>query len=87
MRATTHKTFRDLARQRGQVVAVSVTIMLGVLLYVASAGAFQNLSGSYRHTYDLLHFADLTGTGGNPATVADAALAAGAADRHHAGTD
>lgn len=78
MRATTHKTIRDLLRQRGQVIAVGVTIMLGVLLYVASAGAFQNLSGSYRQTYDDLKFADLTATGGTPATVADAALAAGA---------
>jgi len=79
MRATTHKTIRDLARQRGQVIAVGITIMLGVMLYVASAGAFQNLSGSYRHTYDLMKFADLTATGGDPAAVADAALAAGAA--------
>ncbi len=79
MRATTHKTIRDLARQRGQVIAVGITIMLGVLLYVASAGAFQNLSGSYRQTYDLMKFADLTATGGDPAAVADAALAAGAA--------
>ncbi len=79
MRATTHKTIRDLVRQRGQVIAVAVTIMLGVLLYVASAGAFQNLSGSYRHTYDLMHFADLVATGGTPATIADAALTAGAA--------
>lgn len=79
MRATTHKTIRDLVRQRGQVIAVAVTIMLGVMLYVASAGAFQNLSGSYRHTYDQLKFADLVGSGGTPATIADAALTAGAA--------
>ncbi len=79
MHATTLKTIRDLRRQGGQVVAVTVTIMLGVLLYVASAGAFQNLSGSYRSTYDQMHFADLTATGGTPATVAEGARAAGAA--------
>jgi len=64
MRATSLKTLRDLHRQRGQVIAVAVTIMLGVLLYVSSAGAFQNLSSSYHYTYDSMNFADLVGTGG-----------------------
>ena len=36
-------------------------------LFIASAGAFDNLSGSYQHTYDRLHFADLFSTGGDPA--------------------
>lgn len=80
VRAVTHKAVRDLRRQRAQVVAVAVTILLGVALYIASAGAFRNLSGSYAHTYDRLHFADLVATGGDPATVAAAARAAGAAD-------
>ncbi len=79
VRAITHKTVRDLRRQRAQVVAVAVTILLGVALYIASAGAFRNLSGSYAHTYDRLHFADLVATGGDPARVAAAAEAAGAA--------
>ena len=80
MRAITRKTVRDLRRQRAQVVAVAVTILLGVALYIASAGAFRNLSGSYAHTYDRLHFADLVATGGDPATVATAARAAGATE-------
>lgn len=78
MRATTKKTFRDLARQRGQVVAVGITIALGVALYVASAGAFQNLSASYQRTYDRLHFADLVATAPNAERVAQAATDAGA---------
>lgn len=78
MRATTKKTLRDLLRQRGQVIAVGITIALGVALYVASAGAFLNLSTSYQHTYDRLHFADLVATGGDPTAVAQAALDAGA---------
>ncbi len=78
MRATTLKGIRDLRRQRGQVIAVAITIMLGVLLYVATAGAFLNLKASYQGTYDRLHFADLTATGGNASQVADAALGAGA---------
>lgn len=80
MRATTLKSFRDLARQRAQVGAVGVTILLGVMLYVATAGAFLNLSDSYRQTYDRLHFADLVATGPDAQAAADAALAAGATD-------
>ncbi len=63
MRASTRKSFRDLARQRAQVGAVGVTILLGVMLYVATAGAFLNLSDSYQQTYDRLNFADLVATG------------------------
>lgn len=78
MRITTRKTLRDLRRQRGQVVAVGLTIALGVALYVASAGAFLNLSTSYQHTYDRLHFADLVATGPVPEAAAQAAVGAGA---------
>ncbi len=80
MRATTQKSLRDLARQRAQVGAVGVTILLGVMLYVATAGAFLNLSDSYRQTYDRLSFADLVATGTDPQAAADAALSAGATD-------
>ncbi|WNM27606.1 FtsX-like permease family protein [Demequina capsici] len=79
MQARTKKSFRDLWRQRTQVIAVGVTIALGVMLYVATAGAFENLTVSYQQTYDRLAFADLSATGGDPATVAQAALDAGAA--------
>ncbi|MBN2177757.1 MAG: ABC transporter permease [Demequinaceae bacterium] len=78
MRATTHKSIRDLLRQRAQVVAVGITIMLGVTLYVGSASAFQNLTVSYAYTYDRLSLADLTSTGGDGDAIAAAALAAGA---------
>lgn len=78
MKVTTRKALRDLRRQRAQVVAVGITIMLGVGLFIASAGAFDNLSGSYQHTYDRLHFADLFSTGGDPAKIAAAGASAGA---------
>lgn len=80
MRSITKKTYRDLARQRGQVVAVGITIALGVALFVATGGAFQNLSASYQRTYDRLHFADLVASGGDAQQAAHAALDAGAAD-------
>lgn len=79
VRAMTHKTLRDLRRQRAQVLAVGVTILLGVMLFIASAGAFRNLDESYQRTYDRLRFADLIATGGDSAKVASAARDAGAA--------
>jgi putative ABC transport system permease protein len=78
MRVTTRKSLRDLKRSRSQVIAVSITIMLGVMIYVATAGAFQNLTLSYHHTYDRLDFATYLATGGTPADVANAASGAGA---------
>lgn len=78
MRVTTRKTLRDLRRTRAQVVAVAVTVMLGVGLFVASAGAFQNLQQSYDRTYARLHFADLVADGGDAGRVAAAAAGAGA---------
>jgi len=80
MRAITHKTLRDLRRQRAQVLAVGVTVLLGVMLFIASAGAFRNLDASYQRTYERLRFADLVATGGEPGKVAAAARQAGAVD-------
>lgn len=79
VRILTHKAARDVRRQRGQTVAVALTIALGVAFYVASAGAFRNLSASYEVTYDDLGLADLVATGDDPARVAEAARSAGAA--------
>ncbi|HEY7224289.1 MAG TPA: FtsX-like permease family protein [Micromonosporaceae bacterium] len=78
MSAMTHKALRDLRRQGPQVTAVAVTIMLGVMLYIASAGAFRNLSDSYEHTYDRLSFADLVADGGDTGALTAAARAHGA---------
>lgn len=78
VRATTRKALRDLSRQRGQAIAVGVTIALGVAVFVASGGAFRNLSASYEHTYADLAFADLVATGGDAEQVAAAVRASGA---------
>lgn len=66
------KLRRDLRRRPAQAVAIAVTVMLGVLLFVASYDSFRNLSASYEQTYARLHFADLTATGTDPAALADA---------------
>ncbi len=78
MRVSTRKVVRDLRRSRAQVVAVAVTVMLGVGLFIASAGAFANLETSYQRTYTRLHFADLVAAGGDASRVAEAATGAGA---------
>ncbi len=83
MRALTHKALRDLRRQLAQVIAVGFTVMLGVALFIASGGAYQNLSSSYEYTYDRLHFADLIATGGDPLAVAAARHRGRRHRRHH----
>jgi len=73
------KAVRDLARQRTQVTAVGLTVLLGVLMFVAAGGAFRNLSTSYEGTYHRLGFADLLAVGTDPQALADAATSTGAA--------
>jgi putative ABC transport system permease protein len=66
------KALRDLRRRLPQVAAIGVTVMLGVLLFVASYDSFRNVQASYDRTYVRTHFADLTVTGGDPDTIAAA---------------
>lgn len=67
------KTRRDLRRRLPQFAAIAVTVMVGVVLFISSYEAYQNLSASYDRTYARLRFADVTATGGNPRQVAAAA--------------
>lgn len=71
-RVLTKKMLRDLRRRTAQVAAIAVTVLLGVLLFVASFDSFRNLESSYQRTYSRLHFADFTADGGDSARVADA---------------
>ncbi len=54
------KTVRDLKKNRAQTIALITVVALGMLSYVAAAGAFRDLDTSYQHTYDQTHFADVT---------------------------
>ena len=58
------KMRRDLRRRRAQVVAVSVTVFLGIVLFTSNLDAAQNLSASYLETYERLATADVWATGG-----------------------
>src|SRR6201998_4636283 len=71
-RALHKKALRDLRRRLPQVVAIGVTVMLGVLLFVASYDSFRNVQASYDRTYVRTHFADVTVTGGDPDAMAAA---------------
>jgi putative ABC transport system permease protein len=74
----TVKARRDIRRQRGQFVAIAITVLLGVALYAASYDAFRGLQASYERAYSGLRFADLTVTGGDTARIAAGASTAGA---------
>lgn len=65
-----HKLRHDLARRRWQFLAVLVTIVLGVTMFGGSFDAYRNLDASYRRTYERLHFADLTISAGDQASIA-----------------
>ncbi|WP_433713949.1 FtsX-like permease family protein [Nocardia sp. CA-084685] len=71
-RVLVRKIGRDLRRRAAQVAAIAVTVLLGVLLFVASYDSFRNLETSYRQTYERLHLADFTARGGDPAAIAAA---------------
>ncbi len=53
------KSWRQLRRERGQALAVSLVMALGVMLFVASAGAYLDLRDSYAATQKRLALADL----------------------------
>jgi putative ABC transport system permease protein len=53
------KLARDLRAQLGQTLAVVVVIALGSMLFVAAAGAYEDLSASYANTQTTLAQADL----------------------------
>lgn len=70
------KVRRDIRRQLAQFVSIALVVLLGVGLFVASWDAFRNLSTSYEHTYQRLHFADLVASVGGGADAKQVAAAA-----------
>jgi putative ABC transport system permease protein len=67
------KRKRDVRRQRGQFIAVAVTIGLGVMLFASTYDAYRNLESSYNFTYERLNFADITVVGADEGFVGEAA--------------
>ncbi len=60
------KLRRDLQHRRAQVVAVSLTVFVGITVFILAAGMASNLANSYDLTYDRTAFADVWVTGGPP---------------------
>jgi putative ABC transport system permease protein len=54
------KTLRDLRKSLAQSVALVLIVALGIACFTALVGAYRDLGTSYNHTYDQLHFADVT---------------------------
>ncbi len=52
------KLLRDLKTAKMQFGAVTLIIVLGVALFIASYVAYQNLDASYEHVYEQLNMAD-----------------------------
>ena len=64
------KLVRDLARQRTQSLAITLTIFLGALLAVLSGGAYRDLEASYQRVFVATAFPDLWARGGQAAELA-----------------
>ena len=75
MRMLRRKLRRDLRRQRAQLVAVGVTVMLGVALFGATYEAYRSLTASYDAAFVRYRFANLTVSGGAIAELAQRARA------------
>jgi len=69
MRILRLKLRRDMRRQRGQFLAIGLTLFLGVTLFGASFDAYRNLETSYERAFTEFRFANLTITGGDTAAI------------------
>jgi putative ABC transport system permease protein len=74
------KLIRDIRRQRGAFIAITVTVFLGVTLFVATFDAFRNLDSSYERAFTKYRFANLTVTGGDVEALARTALRSAGVD-------
>lgn len=72
MSLLTRKLVRDARRHWLQLAAVASTLALGVAVFGAAFDAYDDLETSYTEVYDRLRFADVTVTGGDVDSVADA---------------
>jgi putative ABC transport system permease protein len=59
MRLLRRKLLREVRQSKFRFLAISSVVAIGIILFVASYMSFLNLSASYQHTYEQLHFEDL----------------------------
>lgn len=60
MKTVYKKIIRDLWKRKGIFIAITVLFTIGILSYVATISAYNNLFESYRYVYRTLNFADYT---------------------------
>ena len=59
MKLLRRKLIREIRESKFRFLAISSVVAIGIILFIASYMSFLNLSSSYQHTYDKLHFEDL----------------------------
>lgn len=59
MRLLRKKLIREIRESKFRFLAISSVVAIGLILFIASYMSFLNLSVSYQHTYNKLHFEDL----------------------------
>ena len=59
MKLLRKKLYREIMESKFRFIAISSVVAIGILLFTASYMSFLNLSRSYEHTFDELHFEDL----------------------------
>ena len=54
------KLLREILGAKVRFVAITLVVMIGVMIFIASSMSYQNLKTSYEYTYQKLNFADFT---------------------------
>src|SRR5659263_200484 len=54
------KLVREILGAKVRFIAITLVVMIGVMIFIASSMSYQNLKTSYEYTYQKLNFADFT---------------------------
>jgi len=60
MNAMRIKLIREILGAKVRFIAITLVVMIGVMIFIASSMSYQNLKTSYEYTYQKLNFADFT---------------------------
>ncbi len=52
------KLVREILGAKVRFIAITLVVMIGVMIFIASSMSYRNLKTSYEYTYEKLHFAD-----------------------------
>src|SRR5665811_351169 len=54
------KLIREILNAKVRFIAITLVVMIGVMIFIASSMSYRNLKASYEYTYEKLNFADFT---------------------------